>query len=84
MPHLLGSKWTAKQKTWGWRHFEVVNRKAHGKWLFAEMVASCDSQVRFWINARQLKDISLWEAGWKTLKEINQPEDDQDLIIIEA
>ncbi|MEM9541816.1 MAG: TIGR02450 family Trp-rich protein [Cyanobacteria bacterium P01_E01_bin.42] len=69
-PHLLGSKWTATQKTFGWRHFQVVNRKNEGDWVFAEMVASCDRTVRFWINAQQLKNDSLWEAGWKTLQEM--------------
>ena len=71
-PHLLGSKWTAVQKTWGWRHFQIVNRKNQGKWVFAEMVASCDPKTRFWINAKQLKDDSLWHPGWKALGEINQ------------
>jgi tryptophan-rich hypothetical protein len=70
-PHLLGSKWTAKQKTWGWRHFQVIARKNEGKWVFAEIVSSCDPKVRFWLNAKQLKDRSLWEAGWKTLGEMN-------------
>ena len=69
-PHLLGSKWTSTQKTWGWRHFQVINRKNEGKWVFAEMVASCDSNVRFWINAKQLQDSSLWQAGWLSLTEI--------------
>lgn len=84
-PHLVGSKWTACQKTWGWRHFQVVNRKNQGKWVFAEMVASCDSNVRFWLNAKQLKEPSLWQAGWKTLHQINHPEsdDEDDLIVIE-
>ena len=71
-PHLLGSKWTATQKTWGWRHFQVINRKNQGKWVFAELVSSCDPTVRFWINAKQLKDRTLWEAGWKTLAEMTQ------------
>lgn len=79
-PYLLGSKWTAKQTTWGWRHFQVVNRKNQGKWVFAEMMASCDSKVRFWINAKQLKDASLWQAGWQTLDEMNQPEEEMDII----
>jgi tryptophan-rich hypothetical protein len=61
-PYLVGSKWTAHQKTWGWRHFQVVNRKNQGKWVFAEMVAACDPNVRFWLNAQQLKDRSLWQA----------------------
>jgi len=69
-PHLVGSKWTASTKVEGWRHFEVVNRKNHGRWVFAEIVASCDSNIRFWINARSLKDRSLWIPGWSTLTEI--------------
>lgn len=71
-PHLVGSKWTAQQKTWGWRHFQVVNRKNEGQWVFAEMVASCDPAVRFWINAKALKDTEMWEPGWTTLKEIKE------------
>lgn len=79
-PFLLGSKWTAKQKTWGWRHFQVINRKSQGKWVFAEMMSSCDSQVRFWINAKQLKDKNLWDAGWKTMSQINLPELEDEVI----
>ena len=74
-PHLLGSKWTATQKTWGWRHFQVMNRRNEGKWVFAELVSSCDPDTRFGINAKQLKDKEMWEAGWKTLEEMNsEPE----------
>jgi tryptophan-rich hypothetical protein len=75
-PHLVGSKWTSQQQTWGWRHFQVVNRKNQGEWVFAEMVASCDSSVRFWINAKILKDPDLWIAGWKTRNEICEPDAD--------
>ena len=82
-PYLLGSKWTAQQKTWGWRHFQVVNRKNQGKWVFAEMVASCDRSVRFWINAKQLSDSSLWQAGWKTLQEMARPQTDEEPIVWE-
>lgn len=82
-PHLLGSKWTAKQENWGWRHFQVVNRMNQGKWVFAEMIASCDPKVRFWINAKQLKERDLWEAGWKTLTQMNQPEIDDDGLIMD-
>ncbi|MBR8829988.1 MAG: hypothetical protein N5P05_000464 [Chroococcopsis gigantea SAG 12.99] len=82
-PHLLGSKWTARQTTWGWRHFQVINRRNEGKWVFAELMASCDNSVRFWVNAAQLKDYELWEAGWKThsqMQTINR--EDEELIII--
>jgi tryptophan-rich hypothetical protein len=80
-PYLLGSKWTAKQKTWGWRHFQVVNRRNEGKWVFAELVASCDPSARFWINAKQLKDPALWEAGWKTMTEMAQPDSENEIIM---
>lgn len=74
-PYLLGSKWTAQQQVDGWRHFEVVNRKNQGKWVYAEMVASCDPSVRFWINAKILQDRSQWESGWLSLDEIQAIED---------
>ena len=80
-PHLLGSKWTAKQKTWGWRHFQVVNRQNRGQWVFAELVASCDPTVRFWINAKQLQDANLWQSGWQTLTEMNQPDSTDEIIV---
>ena len=73
-PHLVGSKWTAQQKTWGWRHFQVVNRKNEGQWVFAELVASCGPDVRFWINAKALKDTGMWQPGWTPLKEIKENE----------
>ena len=61
---------------WGWRHFQVVNRKDEGKWVFAEMVASCDPEVRFWINARSIKDRSQWQPGWQSLAEMAADNDD--------
>jgi len=69
LPHLIGSKWTALQKTWGWRHFQVVNRKNQDKWIFAELVAVCDPSVRFWLNAQLLKDRAVWLAGWQSLQD---------------
>ncbi|PAX53803.1 TIGR02450 family Trp-rich protein [Brunnivagina elsteri] len=69
-PYLLGSKWTAQQKVDGWRHFQVINRKNQGKWVYAEMTSSCDPNVKFWINATILQDRGLWEPGWQTLQEI--------------
>ncbi|MDA0673380.1 MAG: TIGR02450 family Trp-rich protein [Cyanobacteria bacterium] len=68
-PHLLGSKWTAQEKTLGWRHFRVINRKNQGAMVFAELVAACDPEVRLWINAKTLKNHRLWQAGWQSLQE---------------
>jgi tryptophan-rich hypothetical protein len=80
-PYLLGSKWTATQTMWGWRHFQAVNRKHEGKWVFAEMVASCDPAVRFWINAQSLKDRAQWQPGWQSLDEMGAEE--RELVFIE-
>jgi len=68
-PHLVGSKWTACQTIDGWRHFQVVNRKNKGDWVFAEIVAACDPEVRLWVNAKLLKDQEIWASGWQSLQE---------------
>jgi tryptophan-rich hypothetical protein len=81
LPYLLGSKWTSTQKTWGWRHFQVTNRKQEGGWIFAEMVASCDPNVRFWVNAKSLKDREQWYPGWQSLEELAVKESDLDGVI---
>ena len=57
------------QRTWGWRHFQVANRKTEGDFVFAELVASCDQETRFWVNAKALKDRAQWRPGWKSLAE---------------
>jgi len=67
-PYLVGSKWTAQDQTFGWRHFQVKNRQHEGKLVFAELVAACDPAVRFWINAKNLQDKSRWQPGWQTLQ----------------
>lgn len=56
----------------GWRHFQVANRKNQGKLVFAELVAACDPAVRFWLNAKVLKNRQLWASGWQTLHEIKE------------
>jgi tryptophan-rich hypothetical protein len=72
-PHLVGSKWTAQHETFGWRHFQVVNRKNENGLVFAELVAACDPDVRFWINAKGLKNRQVWTAGWRSLGERKPP-----------
>lgn len=69
-PHLLRSKWTACELTFGWRHFQVVNRKDEQGHVFAELESSCDREVRFWLNAKILRDRRRWMPGWKTLEEL--------------
>jgi len=40
------------------------------------MVAACDPNVRFWINAKLLNDSSQWQAGWQSLQEMTETEED--------
>lgn len=68
-PHLVGSKWTARERILGWRHFQVVNRKNQGQAVFAEIVAACDEGARLWINAKALRNPDLWQPGWRSLQE---------------
>jgi tryptophan-rich hypothetical protein len=72
-PHLIGSKWTAQETTLGWRHFRVVGRKQANTLVFAELVAACDPTVRFWLNAKCLKDRHCWLPGWQSLTERHSP-----------
>ena len=43
------------ERTFGWRHFVVKQRRRVGRvyWLLLE--ATCDSEVQFWINGANLK-----------------------------
>jgi tryptophan-rich hypothetical protein len=76
-PHLIGSKWTALESTFGWRHFQVANRKNQGEWVYAELVSSCgDPPVRFWLNAHILKDHRRWQPGWTTLQALGLAKDE--------
>ncbi|KAJ7535425.1 hypothetical protein O6H91_12G032800 [Diphasiastrum complanatum] len=71
MSRVIGSKWTAMEQTFGWRHF-FVNSKQRGlgnDW-FLEMVATCDESSRFWVNAHNLKDRKRWSVGWLQKTEI--------------
>ncbi|MEM1311612.1 MAG: TIGR02450 family Trp-rich protein, partial [Cyanobacteria bacterium P01_H01_bin.153] len=45
------------------------NRKNENGLVFAEMVAACAPEVRFWINAKGLKNRQTWTAGWQSLQE---------------
>lgn len=45
---LVGSKWTAMQRTLGWRHFRCTQKRKTGGQTYALLVATCDegTQVR--------------------------------------
>lgn len=56
MVRIVGSNWTAMERTFGRHHFHVHSkRRGPGKDWFLEMVSACDETTRFWINAKILK-----------------------------
>ena len=61
---VVGSSWTAMERTLGWRHFRVTQKKKNGKELFVCLEATCDTNVMLWTNIKNLKDRSTWAAGW--------------------
>lgn len=69
----VGSAWTAQEPLWGWRHFQVKNIQRRDRFTFVEMVAVCDPQVRFWLNAQQLRNRTLWQPGWHSLSSSQDP-----------
>ncbi|XP_057835070.1 uncharacterized protein LOC131045501 isoform X7 [Cryptomeria japonica] len=80
-----GSKWTARETTFGWRHFIVYSKqRGSAKDWFLEMVATCDKDTHFWINSKNLKsslhdiggpkfvwqDRERWSMGWLQREEL--------------
>eukprot|EP00850_Spirogloea_muscicola_P011450 SM000071S21074 [mRNA] locus=s71:189844:191066:- [translate_table: standard] len=73
---IVGSKWTAMESTFGWRHFQVDSKtKGQGKQWFVEMVSTCESNTRFFVNLRNLKDRASWSMGWLQKQELQRLEE---------
>jgi len=61
---VVGTKWTAMESTFGWRHFYVKERKKQNKMYMLLLEATCDVDTKFWINGKNLKERERWAAGW--------------------
>lgn len=48
-------------------------RRTHG---------SCDCEVRFWLNAKMLKNRNQWQPGWKSLQEQMESEIPEDVEVL--
>ncbi|XP_057835065.1 uncharacterized protein LOC131045501 isoform X2 [Cryptomeria japonica] len=85
LDRIVGSKWTARETTFGWRHFIVYSKqRGSAKDWFLEMVATCDKDTHFWINSKNLKsslhdiggpkfvwqDRERWSMGWLQREEL--------------
>lgn len=67
---VVGSKWTAMERTFGWRHFQANQKRKQGKETFVLLVSTCDTTTQFWINIKNLKERERWAAGWLQREEV--------------
>jgi tryptophan-rich hypothetical protein len=73
---VVGTKWTAMQRTLGWRHFRVLQRRREGKGeAFVLLAATCDERTQLWVSLGALKDRRAWAAGWLQKTEMRALED---------
>ena len=70
---VVGTKWTALERTFGWRHFEVKEvthvlkadpTKKNGKQTYVLLEATCEASARLWVDIEILKSRRVWSAGW--------------------
>jgi tryptophan-rich hypothetical protein len=38
------------ERTFGWRHFRVLQKRGQGKAAYVLMAATCDEQTQFWVR----------------------------------
>lgn len=74
---VIGSKWTAMERTFGWRHFRVLQKKGQGKDTFVLMAATCDESTQLWVNMQNLKDRARWASGWLQRQEMQAAQEQQ-------
>lgn len=71
-----GSKWTAMERTLGWRHFQVADKRKTAGETFVCMVSTCgqhnDAGATLWLNSAVLKSRQAWAPGWLQREEINE------------
>eukprot|EP00193_Tetraselmis_chui_P020570 CAMPEP_0177779780 /NCGR_PEP_ID=MMETSP0491_2-20121128/16811_1 /TAXON_ID=63592 /ORGANISM="Tetraselmis chuii, Strain PLY429" /LENGTH=233 /DNA_ID=CAMNT_0019299425 /DNA_START=65 /DNA_END=766 /DNA_ORIENTATION=+ len=72
MDKIIGSKWTAMERTFGWRHFTATQKRKEGKDVYVLLVATCDPATRLWVNVENLKDRQRFAAGWLQKVQLNE------------
>jgi len=71
---IVSSKWTAMERTLGWRHFLVGQKRKERKDTFVLMISACDQNTQLWVNIKNLKDRAAWASGWLQKTEIKSLE----------
>lgn len=78
---IVGSKWTAMEKTFGWRHFVVVQRRKEktGE-AYVLLSATCNKETQLWVNIKNLKDRKSWAAGWLQKEDLKRLVNEETLV----
>ena len=64
-PGRAGSKWTARRRTLGWRHFHVSQKRVQSNGeKVCLLVSTCDASTQLWVPLTTLKSREAWAAGW--------------------
>ncbi|BDA50957.1 hypothetical protein COCOBI_17-1760 [Coccomyxa sp. Obi] len=73
---LVGSKWTAMERTLGWRHFQVTAKRKTAGETYVCLVSTCgqhnNAGATLWLNSAVLKSRRAWAPGWLQRTEIDQ------------
>lgn len=43
------------ERTFGWRHFRVLQKRGQGKAAYVLMAATCDEQTQFWVRGLRVR-----------------------------
>jgi tryptophan-rich hypothetical protein len=71
LQHVINSKWTAMERTLGWRHFHCIQKMKIKTTTFVLLVATCDENAKLWVHIDMLKSKSLWAPGWLQKSELH-------------
>ena len=52
------------ERTLGWRHFRVLQKRGKGREAFVLLAATCDESSQLWVNLQNLKERRRWASGW--------------------
>lgn len=66
-PPFAGSRWTAMERTLGWRHFQAVQKRGQGRDAFVLLESTCDRDTKLWVRpdaSHLLATVARWNASW--------------------
>ena len=72
------------ERTLGWRHFHVTDKRRAGQEVFVCMVSTCDSTKKLWMNVGILKSRQAWAPGWLRKEELTAMASEDSLVECKA